>query len=69
MAYNKLNFYKRVAEIQDIVLEEQTHGATLMWIYRNRIKRRFHISKSTFNNYLSIPAKAELKKIENQTQN
>jgi hypothetical protein len=64
MAYNKKYFYRRVAEIQDIVIKEQQNGASLTWIYRNKIRRQFHISKSTFDNYLGIPAKAELKKLE-----
>jgi hypothetical protein len=70
MAYNKRYFYQRVAEIQDVVFEAQKNGASLAWIYRNKIRRQFHISKSTFDNYLGIPAKAELKRIEeNEHQN
>jgi hypothetical protein len=59
----------RVAEVQEIVFESQKRGATLSWIYRNKIEHQFHISKSTFDNYLGIRAKAELKKIEEIHQN
>ncbi len=68
MAYNRKNFLERVLAVQKIVLAEQEHGATLSWIYRNRIKARFHISKSTFDNYLSIAAKAELNRLEECNQ-
>ena len=67
MAYNRRYFLERVIAVQEIVLREQQHGATLTWIYRNKIKHHFHISKSTFDNYLSIPARAELKQIECKT--
>lgn len=67
MAYNRRNFLTKVIAVQEVVLAEQQHGATLAWIYRNRVKRQFHISMSTMENYLAIPAKAELRKLnENQ---
>ncbi len=64
MAYNRRNYLKRIVEIQQLVLREQENGATLVWIYRNRIKERYHISYSTFNNYLGMPAAKELKELE-----
>ncbi|MBN1651725.1 MAG: hypothetical protein JW857_10375 [Bacteroidales bacterium] len=66
MAYNKYYYYTRIAEIQDIVLDEQKRdcGVTLIGIYRDRIRTKFHISYSTFNNYLGIPAKNLLKEMQ-----
>lgn len=65
MAYNRENYLKRIIEIQELVLNEQEHGATLRWIYREKVRHRYHISCSSFNNYLSIPAAKELKDLQN----
>lgn len=63
MAYNRRFFLQKVVKIQEIVLECQQSGASLVWIYENHIRDEFHISKSTFDNYLGIPAKRELEKL------
>lgn len=63
MAYNRRNFLIRVIEIQNIVLEEKKKGVSQIWIYENIIYPQFKISNSTFNNYLGIPARKELKKL------
>lgn len=65
MAYNRENYLRKIIEIQQLVLDEQQHGATLRWIYREKVKHRYHISYSTFNNYMSIPAQKELKELQN----
>ncbi len=64
MAYNRKNFLERVVKIQDIVLENQRKhpGITMINIYRLYVRDEYHISYSTFNNYMSIPAKRELEK-------
>ena len=65
MAYNRINYLKKIRDIQEIVLRYQRKdGSTLIWIYENHIKPIYHISYSTFSNYLSIPAQRELNKIE-----
>lgn len=61
MPYNNLNVLRRAIEIQTIVLKHQENGATQIWIYRNIVRDRFHISYSTFNRYLAVNAKKELK--------
>jgi len=68
MAYNNYYKFKKIVEIQNIVLEEQKNdcGVTLIGIYKARIKHQFHISYSTFNNYMAINAKAELKKMDHE---
>lgn len=47
--------------VQDIVLEHKKHGVTQLYVYENIIKDMFVISYSTFNRWLSYPAKHELK--------
>jgi hypothetical protein len=69
MAYNKINFYERVAEIQDIVREHSAKGVPYSWVYRNLIKHQYHISVSTFYNYLGIPARAKLKELKEPVNN
>lgn len=61
MGYNKINLLHKIVEVQSIVLEQKKHGASQRWIYDNIIKDKFHISYSTFYNYLSINAKKALK--------
>lgn len=67
MAYNRKNFLERVVRIQDIVLQMQREhpGITMISIYRLYVCEEYHISYSTFNNYMSIPAKRELEKYNN----
>lgn len=65
MAYNRKNFLERVVRVQDIVLDMQRlhPGITMVNIYRLYVRDKYHISYSTFNNYMSIPAKRELEKL------
>lgn len=65
MAYNRKYYLKRIVEIQQVTLEEQKKGATLRWIYKNKIKETYHISYTTYSNYLGIPAKRQLKELKN----
>jgi hypothetical protein len=67
MSYNRIYLLKKIIEIQNIVLKETSHGVRQIWVYKNMIKPRFFVSFSTFNNYMSINAKAELEKLENET--
>ena len=67
MAYNKKNRLKRIIEIQNIVLAYQKQGLPNKKIYELHIRKRFRISKRTFDEYLGIPAKRDLKElIENE---
>jgi hypothetical protein len=68
MAYNRENLLRRIADIQDIVIEYQKQDVPLSKIWRRYIYPVYHISYSCFNNYLSIPAKAELKKLQQKKE-
>ncbi len=65
MAYNKLNYYKKIVKIQEIT-QEQYHrfGLSYKEIYYQFIENQFNISKRTYHTYLGIPAKRELKKLQ-----
>lgn len=59
MAYNKIYLDQKIAEIQKLTIEYTAKGCTYAWIYRNIISPRFHVSKRTFENYLSLPVKKD----------
>jgi disulfide oxidoreductase YuzD len=69
MAYNRKNFLLTVLDVQEIVLEKQKLGITNKRIYRDYIYPNYRISKRTFDEYLGIPAKKQLKEIENENKN
>jgi hypothetical protein len=65
MAYNRKNLLCRIIAVQEITLREKDHGSSQVWIYRNIIGERFNISYSTYNRYLAIAARRDLKKLTN----
>lgn len=60
MAYNKRNLLNKILEVQEIARREFSRGIPYTRIYRTNIKDQYHISYSTFNNYLSRNAKREI---------
>ena len=64
MAYTKKHFLKRVIDVQETVLEHTERGTSQIWVYRNIIYPKLHISRSTFNEYLAMNAKKELRELE-----
>ncbi len=71
MAYNRKNLYKKIIEIQNLVLEKKRENEDLYYkeIFHQFIEKQYHISYRTFNSYMGINAKRELKKLELQEQN
>ena len=47
--------------VQDIVLAEKKKGVSQLYVYEHIISDTFLISYSTFNRWISYPAKQELK--------
>ena len=64
--YNKRNYYRRIIAIQDLTRHLQALGLSNKHIYELHIKKRYQISKRTFDEYLGVPAKKELEKISSQ---
>ena len=65
MAYTKTNYYKRIVKIQEITqFQIDTFGLSYKEIYYAFVDNQFNISKRTYHNYLGVPAKRELKKLE-----
>ena len=70
MAYNRKNFLTKVLKVQEIALYHNKQGLFFKEIYHLYIEKQFHISKRTFDNYLGINARKELKELKaNQEQN
>lgn len=69
MAYNQRNLLKKVKEIQEIYLRYHQEGVTAVFIYDTYVKDRYHISQRTFEKYLGINVKLELKKLDDAENN
>ena len=70
MAYNRKNFLTKVLNVQEIALYHNKQGLFFKEIYHLYIEKQFHISKRTFDTYLGINARKELKELKaNQEQN
>lgn len=65
MAYNKTNYYKKIIKIQEITEEYKfRQGFTYKEIFYKFIEPEFHICLRTYETYLGVPAKRELKKLQ-----
>ncbi|TAG31910.1 MAG: hypothetical protein EAZ35_02340 [Sphingobacteriia bacterium] len=67
MAYTPENKYKRILEVQKYFKECYTPGMTIEWIYKNKIKEKYHISRRAFMNYINVPAERLLKELKNES--
>ena len=54
----------RVKDIQDIYTEYHRRGCTDKYIHETHIYPLYKIGRTTFYNYLTIPAVKELKELE-----
>lgn len=61
---SRINYLKKVIEVQNITIEQTNRGVSQIWVYRNIIYPRFFISLNTFYRWLSEPAKRELSEFE-----
>jgi len=68
MAYNNKNYWLRIIDIQELVLnlQEEHLCITMKKIHEDYIFPKWKISYKTFSNYMGINAKRELKKYEKQ---
>lgn len=63
MAYTRKYLLERVKEVNEVYVEKHRLGITNEFIYEHHIKDKFHISRTTFYNYLTIPYAKEMKNI------
>lgn len=70
MAFNKKNYYTKIIRIQEITAEMKfQQGLTYKEIFFQFIEPNFHISERTFRTYIGVPAKRELKKLQEIDKN
>ena len=67
MAYHRKYYLEKIIEIQTIALKYNKEGLFYKEIYHRYIESQYHISKRTFDTYLGINAKKELRELENIT--
>lgn len=68
MAYTKENFLTKVLEIQTIVLHHRKQELFFKEIFHKHIEKQYHISKRTFDNYLGINARKQLRELQEKKQ-
>ncbi|PCH69410.1 MAG: hypothetical protein COC06_07645 [Bacteroidales bacterium] len=64
MAYNRKNHLINVLFVQEFYKEQNKKGVPNTKIVENLQAHNIHISLATFYNYMQIPAKRDLKRIE-----
>ncbi|MFL0086939.1 hypothetical protein [Tenacibaculum maritimum] len=72
MSYNRINYLKKVVEVQNYVLKIQEQendkrekDLMLKEIFWDFIHPKYHICYKTFHTYLGINAKKQLKELTN----
>lgn len=68
MSYNRRNLLQRIIDIQEIVLKHKSIGITQQRIYEDYIFPVYKISFRTYNEYLGMPAKAQLKLLDKRKE-
>ncbi len=68
MAYNRENYLKNVLKIQTIVLQHRKQELFFNEIFYKHIEKQFNISKRTYDSYLGINARKELKELQEKKQ-
>ncbi|MGU9939359.1 hypothetical protein F0358_05185 [Empedobacter brevis] len=61
MAYHRKNYLEKVLKVQQITLEHRKQGLYFKEIYHQYIEDSFNISKRTYDSYLGINVKKQLK--------
>lgn len=69
MAYNRENYLKKVLKVQAIVLHYRKQELFFKEIFHKYIEHQFNISKRTFDSYLGVNAKKQLKELNENKQN
>lgn len=64
MAYNEINKLRLIINIQKIYTDKQSIGLSNEYIYKHYIYPNYYISRATFYNYLTVPARKILKEKE-----
>ena len=68
MAYNRKNYLKKVLKVQKITLEHRAQGLYFKEIYHKYVENQFNICQRTYESYLGVNAKKQLKEIDKTNQ-
>ena len=68
MAYNRKNFLTKVLKVQEIALLHRKQGLFFKEIYHLYVETQYNISKRTFDSYMGINAKKQLRELEEKKQ-
>ena len=69
MAYNRENFLKKVLKVQAIALHHRKQGLFFKEIFHLHIEDQFDICKRTFDSYLGINARKQLRELNENKEN
>lgn len=69
MAYTKKNFLRKVLKVQAIALHHRKQGLFFKEIYHQHVEFQFDICKRTFDSYMGINARKELRELQETKQN
>ena len=69
MSYNRENFLRKVLKVQEIALLHSKQGLFFKEIYHLHVEYQFDICKRTFDSYLGINARKQLKELHQNKQN
>ena len=68
MAYNQDNLLDRIEKAQAVWAAHNLDDRTTLWIYKKHIKDTFHISKRTFDSWLSRNVTKERRALAEKTE-
>lgn len=69
MAYNRRNYLKKVLKVQQITLEHRARGLYFKEIFHKYIENQFDICQRTYESYLGVNAKKQLKDLQKEDSN
>lgn len=69
MAYNRENYLKKVLKVQEIALLHSKQGLFFKEIYHLHIEHQFNICKRTYDSYLGINARKQLRDLQHKKHN
>lgn len=64
MAYNRRLLLNRIKAVCEIYKRENAKGVTTEYIYAHYIRDQFHISRSAFYEYLTVPYEKQIKELD-----
>ena len=67
MAYNRRNKLAQAKKVQDICNKYRSeYGSSAEWVFENKIRNVYFISRTTFFKFLKINVELELKKLDTE---